>query len=65
MNKAKVFVQILVSLICFYGVVNGQILNRRQQALLQRQQKKLDQQQETLEKQLLTQVWCFGVSFLF
>lgn len=61
MTRTKTVVRILVSMICFYGAINGQILNRRQQALLQRQQTKLDQQQETLEKQLLSQVsyWIF------
>lgn len=61
MTRTKTVVRILVSIICLYGAINGQILNRRQQALLQRQQTKLDQQQETLEKQLLSQVsfWIF------
>ena len=56
MTRTKTVVRILVSMICFYSAINGQILNRRQQALLQRQQTKLDQQQEALEKQLLSQV---------
>lgn len=60
MTQARILVSILISLICFYATINGQTLNRRQQALLLRQQKNLDQQQETLEKQLLSQVSVLG-----
>lgn len=56
MSDVKTAVRIIIALMCFYGLVNGQILNRRQM-ILQRQQKQLDQQQETLESQFLTQVW--------
>lgn len=38
------------------GIVNGQILNRRQKAILQRQQKQVNQEQDILEKQILSEV---------
>lgn len=56
MSDVKTAVRIIIALMCFYGAVNGQILNRRQM-ILQRQQKQLDQQQDILESQFLTQVW--------
>lgn len=55
MGNVKTLVRIIVAMMCLYGIVNGQILTRRQM-VLQRQQKQLDQQQELLEKQLLAQV---------
>jgi hypothetical protein len=54
MTHAKILVRIIISLICFHAI-NGQILTRRQQALLQRQQKQLDLEQQ----QLLSQVFSF------
>lgn len=56
MSDLKTLVRIIIALMCFYGAVNGQIVNRRQQLSLQRQQRQLEQQQEQLEKQLLSQV---------
>jgi hypothetical protein len=57
MSNIKTGVRIIIiSLLVLQCAVNGQILNRRQQAVLQRQQNNLDQQQGLLEKQLLSQV---------
>lgn len=56
MSDWKTLVRIIIALTCFYGAVNGQIVNRRQQVNLQRQQKQLNEQEEMLEKQLLFQV---------